>query len=514
MGANQNPLSFLSQAGMGDFGLTQDSNTNSNAAGSQDGPNVPDLQEILSSSILDAEGKARAMEARAVELGQQDTGGLTDQIFSKRGLLLAALAGGSALAGQPGLATGIGLGGLTKMVENEEGERAALAAAKEQALSERDKALDRADKERNRLANMFNTNPEAFVDPETGKPVMAPEAMGYLITGQDVAIHPTTRRVMQRRDENHKQVTAVMTDALENAQSIEGARQITNELFAHLGDRGQVPGAVKDSIVNAYGTPEFDRVFAATVFKYAGTSGRDAVIAAGQQGLPLNHPDIMAMLDFSKGDVTQPSQQHTAKFLELTDVVRKFQLNPANAELVTALRAETRDASEFNRALVEQALPLVPDQDIYFDKTNLVKDQTAAQWQAQFNDSMGTYDLLETLGQIDVIEEYQNLPDAESKEAFRRNMASNSTTQSHDAQLEGGAQSGARSVSVTISNGAARLVNEVTGYNDVRAGNDSRAIYVSTRKYLQGKNEDVTLEEIQAEFDKQLEKHIEKIKAK
>jgi len=512
MGANQNPLSFLSQAGMGDFGLTQDSNTNSNAAGSEDGANTVDLQDMLGSSILDAEEKARLLGEYSQGLGIEGGGGMKDQLFSKRGLLLAALAGGSLAAGQPGLAAGIGLGGIEKGAENVAAERTALKAAKDQAEAERDKALQRADSERNRLANMFNTNPEAFVNPETGEPVMDDQAFGYLLTGQNVAIHPTTRRVMNRRDKDHERVTEIFMDSLEEAQSVEQAGQIVTQLFNHLGDAGNVPPAVKDALVRAYGTPEFDKEFASTVFRYAGASGRDAAIKAGELGLPLHHPTILKMMDFSKGDAITPSQQLNSEYIKLRETVRLFQMNPENATILAATREETNNGTEFNRALVEMALPLGADQDLYFDKANLIKDGNFDQFQEEYNNSMGQYNLLATLGQIDSIDEYMSL-DGEGKREFLRNLAASTANSTHATQLVDGRQQGTQRVLSTIAAGAATLISEFNISEPV-AGHTAQVIYAKTREYLQGENPEATLEEIQAEFDLQIQKRIQEIKDK
>jgi hypothetical protein len=504
MGANQNPLSFLAQAGMSDFGLTQPSQTNSLSEGSQDGANVPDLQQLLSSSLLDAEEKARMMSQQMEQLRGQETQGVRGRMFGTQGAItgLAALAGGL-ISGRPEMALGIAGGGVDAMKEAEAQERTALKEAYAAAASERDAALDRADKERNRLATMFNTNPEAFVDPNTGEPVADPQALGYLLTGTDLPIHPTTRRVMTRRDENRKAVTGLLTDALEAAQSIPQARQVTNELFRHLGDEGQIPGGVKDSLIEAYGTPEFEREFASVAFRYGGQTGLDAAIEAGRRGVPLHHPDILEMMDFSQGDVLTPTQKVTDEFLKLSDRVRLYQTSPTNADIVAGLRESAEDTTAFNRALVEKALPLAADQMAYFKGAGMIRDMSFDQWQAMYNDARGKYSIVDTIGGVQVLEEVEGLEGAE-REAKLAALAAGTALQTHERQVEESQLMGANQVTSTIAKGASRLVS-LYPISEPMAGQISDNIYTRARKAV---GPDRPVAEYQAKYEELLEQYI------
>ena len=104
--------------GLGDFNIPQPSQSNTTA---QDGDQ---LSQLLNNQVMDELGKARQIGQQMDQLrsGQGDKSFL-QRLLSPEGLIPLLLAGGAAAAGQPGVAAGIGIGGLQGITGAEEADR-------------------------------------------------------------------------------------------------------------------------------------------------------------------------------------------------------------------------------------------------------------------------------------------------------------------------------------------------------------------------------------------------------
>jgi PBP1b-binding outer membrane lipoprotein LpoB len=413
---NTDPLQGLS-----DFGLSRKSE--SNTVGND---NI-DLEALLGNEFLDERGKQIVLEeelnrARTAEQEAQGEGGLGDLLKDPK--VLAKLLAGAGIAigagGAGGLAVGglLGLGGLKKGQLEQEAQRTQATKAREEAQDRLDDSNKRMDNMRNRLANMFNTNPEAFASPEGDVP--DPRILGWYMTGTDIPIFPMTRRINNRRDTAWDARLNVMTTALENAQTPADRRVLVRGIFQHM-DWDNPPDGMVEAMVNT--TPEdFDTTLASTLLREAGPSALDAMIHAGENGLPMHHPEVLRLVSFQppESDVT-PSQQLNADYAMLLDEVNEWA--KANPEQYIKM-LEDIDDPEVGLTKVAQAVfaDRPGDQTLFLSKANLRSSKDLVEFLQAYNmadSKLGMANMLQGLDQLPMI---QNMTPEEFAQ-FKVNMA-------------------------------------------------------------------------------------------
>lgn len=345
--------------GLSDFGLTNQNDSTS----IQGGPGLEQLIAELNNMGTSAVTEAQRGQALEEKLAGQ--GGLLEKLKSPKGiaLLLGALGVGAAGGGASGAAA-FGLGAAGGLSQDVEKEKKGLQAA----LADSDKKLESIQQ---KFSTAFNTNPEAFIDPDTGQPVVDARVLGWYMTGTTIPMYPQTRRLMNQRDERWKSRMEVLTGALEDADTKEDRRNLTGAVLRQL-QWFDPPAEVVNSLVNAMGTDDFDQAFAATLVRHGGQTGIDAIIRAGEMGLPLQHPEIMRGVQFrSDTGSTTPSQELNQRLITDMEIVNKFSVNPINAEFVKTVNANNAP-DDARKIIAEKALEGegTGEIDFYIDRVN------------------------------------------------------------------------------------------------------------------------------------------------
>lgn len=365
--------------GLGDFDLPAPSQSNSTAQGGDP------LADLLGNQVMDELGKSRQITSQMDALRGTPDKSLLERLLSSQGILPLLLAGGAAAAGQPGVAAGIGIGGLQGIMQADDAERSQRNKAMEDLNKQLDKSLDRQDKSRNRFIQLLQSQPDMFLD-EQGNPTMDARVIGWYATGAPIELHPETKRILDQRDESWERAGEMFYKALQEAKDPESARVLTKNLFTHMG-MADVPADVVEATVSSFGTPDFDRNFADTLLEFGGMSGRDAIIYAGENNLPVHHPEVLKMVNFQGKDATTPSQQINLKFLKLMDEVNRWQQDPRNTDAVLQIQAEAgSDIAGATREITSRALEgRNADISFFMDEANVPKDITTAMMLRQYS---------------------------------------------------------------------------------------------------------------------------------
>ncbi len=386
--------------GLSDFGLT-----NQNDATSVEGG--PSLSDMLGDAVLDEVSNSKLLSAKIDELKGQDQPGLLDKILSTRGLGLLAATVGVGAAGGGGIgAAAFGLGAAQGVDQVVEAERSSNRAAIEKLEADRDASEAKLEKTRNRIATAFNTNPDAFLN-EDGTPAIDSRVLGWYITGTDIPLFPQTRRLLNQRDQRWSKRMDVLQEALETTSSKEDGANIVRSMMRQM-QWFDADEATIQSIVNSIGTDLFDPTFAATLARHGGSSAFDAMIFAGEEGLPLQHPEVLRRIKFqSDADALPPSQQLSARFINDIETVNKFSQNPINAEFVMETN-RNNDPDEASKRIATQALESIGTGEVqfYLDKVNAIPPE-------EFRRLQQAYGMVSSkTGLIDTVRGVQSLKDA------------------------------------------------------------------------------------------------------
>lgn len=377
------------------FGI--DNTTKSSALG---------LQQLLGqSSMLNQTLQAQMLGQQAQALQAQESPSLLQRLLSPGGLALLAGSGIAANQGGPqaGLAfAGGGLQGIQQQIANDEAQK---VAAVEALQKQRDDALDRAEKSMNRVSQIFNTNPDAFTDPETGEPTIDETLLGILATGEPIMLSPNARRKLNRSDAQQTARHNFMVDALKESQTIEDARNILHGIFGNQGWKNP-PTQVLDSLAKSIGTPEFESEMIRTIMDYGGTSGKQALVTAATNGVSPADPSIIKMIDWSEKqpDDLTPTQVEDLKILSLDEELTKWRMDPANAKKVEALkRKHGTDQSAMQSEIVDIVLgERSGDWNIYVNaRRHLIESGELGTLWKGYADSGALFDLTNALTGLD-----------------------------------------------------------------------------------------------------------------
>lgn len=333
--------------GLSNLGIGQQTQS-SNAGGS--------LKDLLGSSgVMDEVGRSRMLSSQLDLVQRSQPRSPIDFLTSPRGLLALLGSVGAIAAGGQAQNVGIGalLGTLGQAQQVQEAERAQKDKATEELTKQWEKSQGRLDKLRTRMANIYNTNPEAFQGPDGSAP--DPQVLGFLLTGEgNLPIWTSTRRNLNRNDKVWEAQTKLYTDALEEAPNEESARQLTELVLKQLGDPNPAPEKVS-ALVSAYGKPDGD--FEEDLFKFYlkeyGMSGRDAITFAKSNGLSLTDTQVLRFLKKPEGT---PAAEWTSNELERFKFIEGWETDPKNAQKVLSIRNGAKDSNEGQRLVNEAAL--------------------------------------------------------------------------------------------------------------------------------------------------------------
>lgn len=347
-------------AGLSDFNLSG----NSQSSSVDETLGSTGLKDLMKDSLLDEVGKARVLESQLHGLNQAQPHSQLD-ILKSPGSLATLIAGiAAAASGKPeARAAGMGaiMGTLQQAQVVNEAERTQLSKAREQATDALDKSLDRQDKIRNRMATIYNTNPEAFQGP--GGEAPDPVALGWYLTGStNFPIWTNTRRVLNERRESWGKQTDVLMEGLKNAPDAAAARTLTGAMLSHLDMKNPDPALV-ESLVQAYGTPKEDNELWKAYMTHFGISARDAMMFAVQNNLGPKDPQVLRFLkpdpSQAKGALDYEAQRQQLAALE---VARKWER--ANPEKVLKINAEAKTPEEAARIRIRTAFDSMTPEDL------------------------------------------------------------------------------------------------------------------------------------------------------
>lgn len=338
--------------GLSDLGLMADTQSSAIDTG-------PSLNDLLFNSDSIVENTRKISDIEAAQAAGPPSG-FMDQLKNPRVLipLLAALAGGIATK-NPGIAAGGALGALQGADANAQTENTEYIKALEKSKKE---AQDELEKSRNRLANIFNTNPEALVAAD-GSP-LSPQLVGWYLTGTPIGLDGSARRNAEQRGTRWQKKLELLTDSAKKAASLEDARSLVGQTLKHLsnpGDPEPDPTMVESLARAAFEDPsKFEYTFAARLLELGPNVG--ALQYGAEHGLPLSHPDVLRLVRLYPKDSGTSKETVPDRQLKLMDQVTQWTLNPANTELVADIKAKAPTTKDAAIAIAEAALAATPNE--------------------------------------------------------------------------------------------------------------------------------------------------------
>lgn len=224
----------LSDLGMGGQG------SESNSVGDPDAPMVLDQLLAESRKLKSPEARALAIEEAQAKLAATETPSQLDELLKNPVSLLKLLGAGVAAAkGQPGLAAGIGLGTVGKAGQLAAEKKQAKIEQQTQLQEQHEQALERIDKQQARIANIMVANPDALEG-------IDPVSLGVLITGREMPMDPTSKRMQLLNTEKRKEKYELMVKRLTEATTDQDRRTIVDGIEKHMG--WKIPDEVKTAM--------------------------------------------------------------------------------------------------------------------------------------------------------------------------------------------------------------------------------------------------------------------------
>jgi hypothetical protein len=418
-----------------DFGI--DTTAISNATGPLQRGSLADLLQNLA---MQPAVEANQLQQAIQEAQGQQGPSLLQRLLSPAGALIAA---GSILAGKEGglpAAAAFGLGGL-KGIENQQIlEEEAQAKAIADLQKQRDDALDRVEKTQQRVSTMFNTNPDAFIDPETGEPTVTPETMGLITSGFPIRIFPQTRRKLEEADAAQQARHDVFTEALQNTDNVADARQIIDGMMGNMGWTG-VPEGVKDSLARAMGTDNWTPTMANIIAQNA-TNAPDVFVFAAENKLPLEDYRVLQRIDWREKALDMPTLAEQ-NLLLVQRYNEWLQQNPQEAGEV---RRESPTDLDFLRGTVDRAFADEPGSGQQLKQFFDVNETEAVALMQSYQEVLDSNELASMLAGYKELPAIQNMTD-EERARYYMNMALELTEAKKQELLRGQATQDAAWVS-------------------------------------------------------------------
>lgn len=131
---------------------------------------------------------------------------LGDEMRSTEGvlaILLSALGGGIAASQGSGQGAEAAASALQAFMGQRQGAveqyNQSLAAKQEQAMQLNQQSQEMLNQHRQRMITLLQAQPDMFLDPDTGQPVVDPRLLGYAATGYMIPINPWTNHALKNR---------------------------------------------------------------------------------------------------------------------------------------------------------------------------------------------------------------------------------------------------------------------------------------------------------------------------
>jgi hypothetical protein len=386
-----------------DLGLTTPTQSSAIKAGR------PTLQDLLSNAdtLGGSFGEAAAIGEQIQQLQETEDPNILQQLTSPGGLATILAAGLAATQGGGEAALAVGAGGLGALQKKVATGREVRATAIENLQDQRDKALERQDKTFQRFNTLMTSNPDLFVDPETGEPVAPPKVLGFLATGSSaISINPHTRRLANERQERWEKMFNLYESRLEETSSLEDARVLTKAIF-NISDWPDPPDAVVDGIARSVGTDDLDAAVIRTVLDFSGSSGLDALQQKFENGWSFSDSRFWKMLKWmpqGDGKITTNDV-----FINLVDEMNRVSKDPANREAIGKIKEESvGDPALEMHLMAKLAFPnRKGDQDLYLDEANAGDPQTLKVLQNQYNRVRDIFDLVMLQTDVKAMSEFE-----------------------------------------------------------------------------------------------------------
>lgn len=380
----------------------------------------PDLAALLGNSQIDSLGKARLLN-HMIAQRQQGQPNLLQQLLSPGGIAGAVGTGIAGAVGGGEAALAFGGGALGGLLEQREAQRTANEGAIEQLMEQRDDALGRVEKSQQRISNLLTTQPDLFLNPETGETNIDPNLLGLLATGEPIRLNPSARRQLARRDATWKARDAMLRDALEEEDTLAGARVLTRAWFQNMDY--EAPDEVVEAMARSMGTPDFDSTLAGILAEHGGTSFLSAAIAAREQGVPLDDPNIMAMINWNEAANSDISSDEY--FVSLVGRMNAWSSDPQNRGMVIGIAQEAGDDVKKKNQLMAEAAFAGQQGDInaWITKTSNFSDSDMALLTRSMIESGDWLGLTEILASTEVARFLRDKPE-EEQIRYRGQLAS------------------------------------------------------------------------------------------
>jgi hypothetical protein len=315
---------------------------------------TPGLDELMGSDLVDEVGKSRLLETELARLGQIEPRTTLDILRSPGGLvsLLGSIAGMAAGGTARNVGIGALLGTLQQAQVTSETDRAQLAKAREELEDRLDKSYTRQDKMRDRIANIYNVNPEAFQGPDGLAP--SPEVLGWYLTGTtDLPVWTSTRRALNERKETWDKRTQLLIENIKNAPTKEAARLSVRALLRQL-DEPNPSDELVEAYMSGFGQPDAVRITWKNHYTNFGIGARDAHLWAVENGVgdQPDHPEVLRRLRAK----TRPAEELTQLQRDLMAFIRGWERDPDNAQRVISIKTGAADPEEAQRLIIREAI--------------------------------------------------------------------------------------------------------------------------------------------------------------
>lgn len=155
------------------------------------------------------------LEKNQQDLAAQPDANLGEDLRSTEGIvaLLGALLGGGIAASQ---GSGQGVEAAGSALQSYIGTRGSmvdqynqsLATKREQAAQMTEQSQEMLNQQRQRLITLLQSQPDMFLDPETGQPAVDPRLLGYASTGYMLPVNPWTNHALKNRTRMQEEMIA------------------------------------------------------------------------------------------------------------------------------------------------------------------------------------------------------------------------------------------------------------------------------------------------------------------
>jgi len=460
----------------------------------------------LGNAQLDDVARERILRQRMEELSAQEGPSFWDRLKSPEGIatVLGTLGVGFGGGGLEG-AAGFAAGGVGQLREGQAAWEASRSAALEQVQERVDDNVERQLKRNQMFSTALQNAPDQFIDPETGELSAPPELLGYFAYGMPIRRDPRSTRILNQRGEAWSAMVERVEEGIESAATVEDASVMIGFLN-RLAGGDMISKEENDALARSIGTDGWDSALVGHYMRHGGTSAKDAMLYAAENGLGLTHPEVVRRLDLSTTeDTPSPGDLLNERFIGLMDQVRAWETDPANAQLVSQIREEAQTPEETRRQIAEQALVNAADVAFYEDKLNAAPSNIRTQLQAMYGAEVAEWGLLRSVRSYGQMDELAGMSEEELNK-----KAAQTALQRIQANQEALLEDNAKNTGQRLNRVTGRLIEEFPGASHAAAARQAQAFY---RHAVQQLGPEASQEQIHEAIDAMVAEYIRRQKA-